>query len=354
MSNRKAVRVSILAGTALVLSAICYPMLRPSELHLIGTVDANQIILSAQVPGRIEQLLVEEGQDVKAGDLIAIIEGTELSTVSESSVAQASSLASQLGAAKATAESTDGEVAQGLASAQAAYEMALAALAEAQANRKRQEGITRRTITLTDKGALSIQDKDTAVSSLEALEAHERSAGKAVEQARAAIRAAQARRGQGRAAHENVNAIFGQLSSAKALVSGAETRLGFTRIYAPTRGRISTIVARQGEFVGSGAAVVTLVDFQQTWVYAAVPETEADRINVSDRLLVRMPSGAHVEGRVISKAAEADFATQRDVGSQKRDIRAIRFKLLIENPNGCYVPGMTAEVTAGKRQQVSK
>jgi multidrug resistance efflux pump len=238
-----------------------------------------------------------------------------------------------------------GEVTQGLASARAAYAMAVAARAEAQANRKRQAVATQRTIALTEQGAVAVQDRDTAVSNLEALEAHERAAIKAVEQAQAAVLAAEARAGQGRAARDNVNAMAGQLSAAKALVAGAETRLGFTRILAPVSGRVGTLVARQGEFVGAGSAVATLVDFRQSWVYAAVPETQADWINVGEHLRVTLASGAQVEGKVIAKAAEAEFATQRDVGSEKRDIRAIRFKVLIENPNGTYVPGMTAAMT---------
>ena len=354
MSPRNAVRISSIAGAILLLSGTLYAVLRPAELHLIGVVDADQILLSAQVPGRIERLLVAEGQDVKAGDLLAILEGSELSAATASSEAQAASVASQLDAAKASAESTLGEVSHGLASARASYEMTLAALAEAEANRKRQEGITQRTLQLAQKGALSAQDRDTAVSNLEALAAHAQSAAKAVEQAQAALRVAQARGNQGKAARENVQALLGQLSAARAQVSGAEARLGFTKIFAPTSGRISTLVARRGEFVGAGSPVLTLVDFQQSWVYVALPETQADWVNVSDRLQVTMPSGVQVEGRVIAKAAEADFATQRDVGCEKRDIRAIRVKVLIENPGGRYVPGMTAEIVVRKRQQVSK
>ena len=45
-----------------------------------------------------------------------------------------------------------------------------------------------------------------------------------------------------------------------------------------------------------------------------------------------MPSGATVQGKVINKAAEADFATQRDVSRRKRDIKTVQIKLLIDNP----------------------
>jgi multidrug efflux pump subunit AcrA (membrane-fusion protein) len=106
--------------------------------------------------------------------------------------------------------------------------------------------------------------------------------------------------------------------------------------------------AREGEVVNAGAAIVTLVDLQQTWVYTALPETEADAVQLGDHLKVRMPSGAVVDGRLLVKSAEGDFATQRDVSRRKRDIKTIRIKLLIDNPGERFVPGMTAEVLLPK------
>jgi HlyD family secretion protein len=47
---------------------------------------------------------------------------------------------------------------------------------------------------------------------------------------------------------------------------------------------------------------------------------------------------------VFFKSTEADFATQRDVGRRKRDIRTIVLKVRLDNPKGAFVPGMTAEV----------
>ena len=71
-----------------------------------------------------------------------------------------------------------------------------------------------------------------------------------------------------------------------------------------------------------------------------MPETEADAVQLGDSLRVVMPSGATIQGKVIAKSAEADFATQRDVSRRKRDIKTIRLKLLIDNPGMRYVPGM--------------
>ncbi len=69
-----------------------------------------------------------------------------------------------------------------------------------------------------------------------------------------------------------------------------------------------------------------------------------------------MPGGSNdtITGKVINKAAEADFATQRDVSSRKRDIKTIQLKLLIDNPGERWVPGMTAEVYVPKEKLVKQ
>ena len=66
-------RVFMILGLLIVGSLIWYMVTARSsgDLHLIGTVDANEVEVSSKIPGRIQTLTVEEGQDVKAGDLIA-------------------------------------------------------------------------------------------------------------------------------------------------------------------------------------------------------------------------------------------------------------------------------------------
>ena len=113
---------------------------------------------------------------------------------------------------------------------------------------------------------------------------------------------------------------------------------------APISGVVSLRAARQGEVVNPGQAIVTIMDLQDTWVRAAVPETYADKIALGDTLQVRMPSGAEIPGKVIFKNTEGDFATQRDVSRTKRDIKTVALKLLIDNQGMKYATGMTAEV----------
>jgi multidrug efflux pump subunit AcrA (membrane-fusion protein) len=116
-------------------------------------------------------------------------------------------------------------------------------------------------------------------------------------------------------------------------------------VFAPVTGKVNQWAARQGEVVAAGTPIVTIMDLAQTWVYVPLPETQADAVKLGDNLRVVLPSGSAVDGKVIAKSAEADFATQRDInGGRKRDIKTIRLKLLIPNPGEKFVPGMTADV----------
>ena len=107
----------------------------------------------------------------------------------------------------------------------------------------------------------------------------------------------------------------------------AGVRFGYTKIYAPVTGTVSVRAARQGEVLAAGSPIVTIVDLSDTWVRAAIPETQSDHIGLGDTLRVRLPGGTITSGKVFFKSPEADFATQRDVSRRKRDIRTIILKV---------------------------
>ena len=207
-------------------------------------------------------------------------------------------------------------------------------------------------MALAEQGIMSAQDKDTAVQALKAAQAHEQAARDQMAAAEAALKAARARTNQARAAWENVKSTQGLWVSAQAQAVEAKARLGYTTITAPIAGKVGIWAAREGEVVNPGTAIVTIVELAQTWVYAPIPETDADAVQIGDALKVRMPGGMLVDGKVLVKTAEGDFATQRDVSRRKRDIKTIRIKLLIPNPGERFVPGMTAEVLVPRSRLV--
>ena len=84
-------RVFLILGLLTVGSLIWYfATVRPTgDLQLIGTVDANEVLVSAKIPGRIQTLTVDEGTDVKAGQLIAVIESQDLQAARKAAEATA-------------------------------------------------------------------------------------------------------------------------------------------------------------------------------------------------------------------------------------------------------------------------
>jgi multidrug resistance efflux pump len=326
-----------------------------SDLELIGTVDANEVLVSSKIPGRIQTLTVDEGQDVKAGQLIAVIESEDLQAARKAAEATAKSQNFKLGETVETERQTRGETGSATVNAEAMVSSSKAALAQAQANYEHQQADTSRTVALADQGIMSQQSKDDAATSLQAAKAAVDAARENVAAAEASLRQARAHELLTTVAARTVDETRDQAANARALAEEANVELGYTQVFAPVSGKVNVRAARQGEVVGAGATIVTIMDLAETWVYAPLPETQADAVQLGDLLRVVMPSGATVQGKVISKASEADFATQRDInGSPKRDIETVQLKLIIDNPGERFVPGMTADVYVPKSKLVKQ
>ncbi|MGA9543578.1 MAG: efflux RND transporter periplasmic adaptor subunit [Candidatus Sulfotelmatobacter sp.] len=345
-------RFFILLGIIFVIAAIYYGFSvdHSKDLVLIGTVDANQVIVSAQVEGRIQQLLVDEGTPVKAGDLIAVLDPSELQTQEAAAAANIASVQHKVSEMQHTEESTSGSTSSDVANAQAKLSSAKAQLLQAKATLDRTESDSRRTIELAKVGVTSDQDRVQAETNLEAARAAVQAQKDLVNAAEADLTSAIARTQQANAAKSTVRSTEADLKNAIAQKNQAAVRLGYTNVYAPVTGTVSVRAARQGEVVNIGAPIVTIVDLTDTWARVAIPETYSDHIGYGDVLRIRLPGGTITSGKVFFKGPEGDFATQRDVSRRKRDIRTIVLKVRLDNPKGAYVPGMTAEVLVSPDQ----
>jgi HlyD family secretion protein len=137
----------------------------------------------------------------------------------------------------------------------------------------------------------------------------------------------------------------GQQAAAGAQMSKAQVRLDYTEIHAPIAGIISVLAARQGEVVNIGQPIASIVNPDDLWVRADVPETFLDRIRLGDHMQVRFPDGLEREGTVFYRGADADYATQRDVSQSKRDIKTFELRFRFDNSDRRLWPGLTAYVT---------
>jgi multidrug resistance efflux pump len=282
------------------------------------------------------------------------VDSEELQAQRNAAQAMVASMRSQVSGSQYNEKQALGETENNVANAKATLSAANAALAEAQADFERQQLNTQRTVALAKQGVASQQEADNAEATLRASQAHVQTAKEQASAAAAAVKVYEARTNQAQAATSTVASTRQQMENAQAQLNQANTRLGYTNIVAPVTGTVSVWAARQGEIVNPGTPIVTIVDLSNTWVYASVPEQYSDKVQIGDTLTVRMPSGERMTGKVIAKAAEADFATQRDVSRTKRDIKTIRLKLKIDNPALKFTPGMTAEVLIPKSKLESK
>jgi len=345
-------KFAIILGVILAITLTYYFVSTPNtrDLVLIGTVDSNQVIVSPQIEGRIQKLLVEEGTPVKEGDLIAVLDPAELEAEERAAAATIDSLRYKVAETQSTLEATQGMTSSSVQNAQARLASMRAQLLQAEATLERTQSDSRRTIELANQGVASDQDRVQAETNLAAQKAVVQSLQQQVSAAQADLDTAVANTHSAHAAKRTVESTQAQLANAEDMLKQAEVRLGYSKIYAPVTGVVSVRAAREGEVLNAGQPIVTIVELSDTWVRAAIPETESDHIGLGDTLRVRLPGGTVTSGKVFYKSAEADFATQRDVNRRKRDIRTIVLKVRLDNPKGAYVPGMTAEVLVSPQQ----
>ncbi|MEO8620510.1 MAG: efflux RND transporter periplasmic adaptor subunit [bacterium] len=329
---------------ALLLAGWSFVRSRPHDLILIGVVDADETVVIPPVQARIDSLWVEEGSEVKAGQVLATLDRRELAAQAQSADASTASMRAQLDQSAVLAQQSAGETESALAGARARLASARADLARQDAELTRLRADAGRASKLAESGGISPSELERSTTSLRVQEQVLAAATQSLKAAEADVRRAEAGELGARAARGSVVATRARLQGAKADSAAASARLGYTELRAPVNGVVQVLAARRGELVGPGSPVVVLVNIDRLWVRVAAPESDADGVAVGDSLEVRLPSGATTRGRVISKSAEGEFATQHDVSASKRDIRAVAFRVAIANPKHVIVPGMTASV----------
>lgn len=348
MNARKRAAIALLA-VAVIAAGTAFIRGRHPDLVLIGVVDANDVVVTPRVQGRLDSLMIDEGSEVKAGQLIASLESSELAAQAASVAATASSVAAQLEQSRSSALQVTGSTEATLTAARARLASARAALAREQAQLSQDSAETARANALVKSGGVSPADVERSTNAFLAQQAVASARREEVAAAQADLANAEAGSHAVAAAKSNVATSAARVRGARADSIAAATRLQYAELRAPVSGIVQVLTARRGELVGPGTPVAVIVDPSQLWVRVAVPETDAGRVAVGDSVDVHMPSGESLRGRVISKVAEGEFATQRDVSAAKRDIRAIALRVAIPNPRHAIVPGMTAQVVVPTR-----
>ena len=313
-------------------------------LRLTGIVAAEDVIVSAKIGGRILQLNIDEGSWVQEGDLIALLDREELEAQQRNQEARLAQLAARLKQGREMVmleeERTRGQVAR----AEAQLQLAESQRTQAQVERAQAEKDLARGMELLEEGILAQQEVERLRTAVEVGQARVKSFEDQVAAARADLDLARSGGRQVAVARQDVEQIQAQIDQIRADLEQVVTRLGYTEVYAPLSGRVSLRVAAQGEVIQAGAPIATIVDLNDVWVRAGVEESYVSNALVGRSLNVELASGKQLQGKVLLVSPEGDFATQRDVSREKRDIRTFGIKVQLPNPDHDVHPGMTAYV----------
>lgn len=125
-----------------------------------------------------------------------------------------------------------------------------------------------------------------------------------------------------------------------------ESYLRDAMVYSPVTGEISTVIAEQGELVGTGYPVVAVLDMSDLWVTFNIKETLMPKIHIGTRFPGYVPAlDRKVEFEVYYIAPQADFATWSATRTQGGfDIRTFAVKARAKSDAAYMRPGMSVLV----------
>jgi HlyD family secretion protein len=333
--------VFILVGGAVYYRAVT----RPQPLILTGIVTTNDVVASSQIQGQLAQVLVKEGDTVTAGQLLAVIEPRELRADESYYLHAERGTASQVTEAEAALKFQVTQTEEQIKQAEASLAAAQAQEDEAKADLELDRLNYERTKGLYDQRIDSQQTLDQTRAAFEAQQAHVSSLQKQVEVQRQALALAQSNEDQTVMRRSQLQSMERQQAAAGAQTSKAQVRLDYTEIHAPIAGVISVLAARQGEVVNIGQPIVSIINPDDLWVRADMPETFLDRVRLGDTMPVRFPDGRESKGTIFYRGVDADYATQRDVSQSKRDIKTFELRLRVDNSDRRLWPGLTTFIT---------
>ena len=358
--TRKGV-VIVLMVTA-VLAAMAFSagwFRRDSSLQGSGTVEARDIRVGSKVGGRIDKVLVREGDTVQPGQVLIAFDDQEL---------QASLAQSQAAAEKARRGYRPEEIAEARAAAaqaKAEYQQrkngyrqediaaAQADLDRAKADEVRSRLDSERYDALAKKDLVSKQQRDTADANWRMALAQQQSAQHKLEEQQRGYRpeeiaAAEAHYRQTEATLEKLERGNRRedVALAKAAYSYDEARYRERQVVAPAAATVEVLDVRPGDLIAPNTPVATLLERDQIYVRIYIPETELGRLQLGQKAEVRVDSFPKTvfDGTIEQINQQAEFLPRNVQTREERVHQVFGVKIRIDDPSGRVRAGMAADV----------
>lgn len=336
---------------------------RPYEWTDNAFIEGDVVLVSPQVSGRVLEMCVSANQEVRAGDLLLVIDpeyyASRLAYEQASlklAEARRSTGESAVELTQVTTEARLQQVEAELTEARAGLEEARAEVKAAEAEATRAEQDFKR-YDLPGQSVFSQQEKDLASASVHVARARLAKAGKQVTAAEAAIDAVLGRLADAKSAPQQVAVRRSEVSQyaaevevARAALRQAELDLEHTRIVAPVSGRVTRKSVNVGEQVQVGRVLMAIVP-KDVWVVANFRETQLKRIRPGQPVEIRVDTYRDkvLMGRVhsIQAGTGARFSLlppQNATGNYVKVVQRLPVKIVFDvppDPELLLVPGMS-------------
>ena len=305
----------------------------PDErLRASGTIEATTVALGPELPGRVAEVLVEEGDQVAAGDPLVHLDAGTLEAQREQAAAGVRAAEAGVAAAEANLALLEaGPSAEQLAVAEGAVERAQVTLDRLEAD---WDDLTRAQRDTPAGRELRLR-RDVASVDL-------RNAQAQLELTRAGARPEQVEVAEGQLA-----AAEAQVEAARATLATVETQLGKLTISAPLAGVVLTRAVEPGEYAAPGATLVELGQLDALTITVYVPEDRYGQLQLGQTAEVTVdsfPSEAF-GATVVHIADQAEFTPRNVQTPEGRRSTVFAIRLAVADEQGKLKPGMPADVT---------
>ncbi|HXF43747.1 MAG TPA: efflux RND transporter periplasmic adaptor subunit [Pyrinomonadaceae bacterium] len=352
------------------------PELR-SQVTASGEVRPIQFMnLTSEVQGRIEEILVKEGDVVKKGDVLVRLDPNQLEFNTEAQMAAFQAAQDEVKASQSqvtAAQNSLAQAEQSLNQAQVAIDAARQNVITAQTEVDRAQvelnAATRelkRNEQLLENGVISKSEYDTARDRYDTAKASLEAAKARLENQKLNVRDAQARYNQAQvtvkdarrsveSAEINVRSTQSRANQQAALLRGQKNQRDKSVVVAPINGVIAEIPSKVGTFAVAGlstTALLTIADMSEINVEVKVDETAIDKVEVGQKAKIKVDALGETEltGEVLQKTPLAvgksqttgGLSTNINVQEAKEFRVVIRLKDLSQEQRDSLRPGMSA------------
>jgi HlyD family secretion protein len=315
-------RIAIAAVSAALVLSGCHRQADDGSIHLNGRIEAPMVDLGPKVPGRVVEVLVREGDHVKAGALLVRLDLGETSIAVERE--QAGVRSAQARAEDLQAGSRGAEI--GVVEAEVADRRAAVGLAEKETERQR---------FLLDHKVGTQRDYDRARTDLERARAALQASGERLALAREGTR------------QKQTQAAQAETERAQAVLKQSQAVARENEIRAPADGIIVHRLAEPGQLVSAGQPAVTMAFANRLYVRTFIPETKLGRVKMGQaaRVTVDAFPNRDFPAHITEISPDAEF-TPKAVETQSERVNLVYGAKadLDRGWNEPLVPGQPAEV----------